>query len=232
MLEWKIIAQIWHSEDRASWYILIITNEMHFFSNLFWYRTLHVSDRFTVHHQESQHVIHSNRYISHRLCWLLASKPAQPHKQRLTLCFCVVNRTVCEADHSPYLIQTLRISGAVPPFLHPLNRGNSTFIHSPVNGSENIPRILCNSCTACRQSTSHCFIYFIREVLRNSSISTYFYTPIRESEDWAPVMPKGTCGHYPAELHFLPNFTMTLRNTLILLSHLLDDPTCFPIKIL
>ena len=25
---------------------------MHYFSNLFWYRTLHVSDRFTVHHQE------------------------------------------------------------------------------------------------------------------------------------------------------------------------------------
>jgi hypothetical protein len=26
---------------------------MHYFSNLFWYRTLHVSDRFTVHYQES-----------------------------------------------------------------------------------------------------------------------------------------------------------------------------------
>jgi len=25
----------------------------HYFSTLFWYRTLHVSDRFTVHHQES-----------------------------------------------------------------------------------------------------------------------------------------------------------------------------------
>jgi len=45
---------IWHSEDRASWYILIIkptrcTN----FSNLFWYGTLHVSDSFSAHHQES-----------------------------------------------------------------------------------------------------------------------------------------------------------------------------------
>ena len=29
---------------------------MHYFSNLFWYRTLHVSDRFTVHHQESSAV--------------------------------------------------------------------------------------------------------------------------------------------------------------------------------
>ena len=26
---------------------------MHYFSNFFWYRNLHVSDRFTVHHQES-----------------------------------------------------------------------------------------------------------------------------------------------------------------------------------
>jgi len=26
---------------------------MNYFSNLFWYRTLKVSDRFTVHHQES-----------------------------------------------------------------------------------------------------------------------------------------------------------------------------------
>ena len=29
---------------------------MHFFSNLFWYRTLHISDRFTVHHQGSSTV--------------------------------------------------------------------------------------------------------------------------------------------------------------------------------
>jgi hypothetical protein len=27
-------------------------------------KTLYVSDRFTVHHQESQHCIHSNRYLS------------------------------------------------------------------------------------------------------------------------------------------------------------------------
>jgi len=26
---------------------------MHYFSTLFWYRTLHVSDRFIVHHQKS-----------------------------------------------------------------------------------------------------------------------------------------------------------------------------------
>jgi len=29
---------------------------MNYFSNLFWYRNLHVSDRFTVHHQESSTV--------------------------------------------------------------------------------------------------------------------------------------------------------------------------------
>jgi len=29
---------------------------MNYFSNLFWYRTLHVSDRFTAHHQESSTV--------------------------------------------------------------------------------------------------------------------------------------------------------------------------------
>ena len=63
----------------------------------------------------------------------------------------MVDRLWCEAGHSPYLIPTLRISGAVPPLLHALHRGNSTFIYSPVNGSENIPSISCNSNTACRQ---------------------------------------------------------------------------------
>ena len=29
---------------------------MYYFSNLFWYRTLHVSNMFTVHHQESSTV--------------------------------------------------------------------------------------------------------------------------------------------------------------------------------
>jgi len=32
------------------------TNEVDHFTNLFWYRTLHVSDRFTVHHKESSTV--------------------------------------------------------------------------------------------------------------------------------------------------------------------------------
>ena len=39
------------------------TNKMHYFSNLFWYRILHVSDRFTFHHQESSTV-----YTSIEIC--------------------------------------------------------------------------------------------------------------------------------------------------------------------
>jgi hypothetical protein len=34
---------------------------MHYFSNLLWFRTLDVSDRSTVHHQESQHTTRSNK---------------------------------------------------------------------------------------------------------------------------------------------------------------------------
>jgi hypothetical protein len=60
--------RIWHSDDRALWYILIIkTNEMHNFSNLF--DKIHVSDRSTVHHQEYTR----NRYLSCWFCWLSAS---------------------------------------------------------------------------------------------------------------------------------------------------------------
>ena len=40
------------------------TNKMHYFSNLFWYRTLHVSDRFAVHHQES-HTVYKAIGICH-----------------------------------------------------------------------------------------------------------------------------------------------------------------------
>jgi len=37
---------------------------MHYFSNLFWYRTLIFSDRFTVHHQESS-TVHTAICICH-----------------------------------------------------------------------------------------------------------------------------------------------------------------------
>ena len=53
---------------------IIKANGMHWFSNLFWWSTLYISDRSTVLHQESQHCIHSNRYLSYRLCWLSASE--------------------------------------------------------------------------------------------------------------------------------------------------------------
>ena len=36
----------------------------HYFSNLFWQRTLHVSDRLTVHHKETWYCIHCNIYLS------------------------------------------------------------------------------------------------------------------------------------------------------------------------
>ena len=42
----------------------IKTNEMHCFSNLFWYRTLHASDSFTVHHQESS-IVYTATGICH-----------------------------------------------------------------------------------------------------------------------------------------------------------------------
>jgi hypothetical protein len=52
-----LVVLFWHSQDRASWYILIIkAKKMHYFSTLFWERALHVSDRFTVHHRESSTV--------------------------------------------------------------------------------------------------------------------------------------------------------------------------------
>ena len=49
--------RIWHSEYRASWYILIIKPTRCTNSQInFWNRTLHVSDRFSVHHQETSTV--------------------------------------------------------------------------------------------------------------------------------------------------------------------------------
>ena len=56
---------------------IIEANKIHYFSNLFWYKTLrvfstlfwyttlHVSERLTVHHQESWYCIHSNWYLSY-----------------------------------------------------------------------------------------------------------------------------------------------------------------------
>ena len=52
---WKVF---WHSEDRASWYIFLQLNQRDTLiaQIYFWNRTLHVSDSFPVHHQESSTV--------------------------------------------------------------------------------------------------------------------------------------------------------------------------------
>ena len=49
---------------RRSSMLITKTNEMHYFSNLFLFRTLHVSERFTVHHQESN-TVHTTIGIGH-----------------------------------------------------------------------------------------------------------------------------------------------------------------------
>jgi len=64
----------WHSGDCASWYILIIkptrcTN----FSNLFLYKTLHVLDSSSVHHQEF-FTAHTAMVCVIQVCWQLASR--------------------------------------------------------------------------------------------------------------------------------------------------------------
>ena len=55
----------WHSEDRASWYILTIKPTRRTISQIyFWNRTLHVSDSFSVNHQESS-TVHTAIGICH-----------------------------------------------------------------------------------------------------------------------------------------------------------------------
>jgi len=49
-------------QDRRT--LIVKANEIQYFSILFCYRTLYVSDRFTVHHQESYYCSHSKRYLS------------------------------------------------------------------------------------------------------------------------------------------------------------------------
>ena len=60
-----MIEGLWHSEDRATWYILVIkptrcTNSQIYF----WNRNLHFSDRFSDHHQESS-TVHTAIGICH-----------------------------------------------------------------------------------------------------------------------------------------------------------------------
>jgi len=45
-----------HSFFLSCLIVIIKTKERHYFSNLFWYRIIHVSDGYTLHHQESSTV--------------------------------------------------------------------------------------------------------------------------------------------------------------------------------
>ena len=67
-----------------------------YFSDLFWWGTLHVSDRSTVHHQESQHCVHSKGYLYMRLMYselfwplnrLLATRRTLRQTVYLLVCF-------------------------------------------------------------------------------------------------------------------------------------------------
>jgi len=67
--------EIWHSDDRASWYILIIkltrrTN----FSNLFLEWNSTCFEQVFCPSAGVSYCIHNNRYMSYRFCWLLASR--------------------------------------------------------------------------------------------------------------------------------------------------------------
>jgi len=60
------------------------TNELDYFSNLYWNRTLHVSDSFSVHHQESS-TVHTAIHIGYAGC-LLASSQHKMYDIYLMLC--------------------------------------------------------------------------------------------------------------------------------------------------
>jgi hypothetical protein len=71
----KFSRRIWHSEDRASWCIPIIkptrcTKLLNLF--LSWNSTCF--GQFLCPSSGVYHCTHSNRYMSYRLCWLLASR--------------------------------------------------------------------------------------------------------------------------------------------------------------
>jgi len=67
-----------------------------FFSNLFWYTTLHVSDRFTVHHHESSTVYTAKVFVTQvmlsasdirmEILMSLASNQHNPYDKHPLLC--------------------------------------------------------------------------------------------------------------------------------------------------
>jgi hypothetical protein len=77
---------IWHSVERASWYICVTrTNTMHFFSLLICFSNhpLRASNRLTIHHQEALYCICSIWYLSctalisrwHTICCMYSKVP-------------------------------------------------------------------------------------------------------------------------------------------------------------
>ena len=64
----------WRSDDRASWYILIIKpTRCTKFSNLFWNKILHVSDSSSVHHQEF-FTVHTTMVYAIQVCCVYGEK--------------------------------------------------------------------------------------------------------------------------------------------------------------
>jgi len=80
------VSQTWSwSFTNKHWSVnrIIEANKMDYFSTLFLYTTLHVSDRISLHHQKSWNCIHSNWYLSYYLCWLSASQQEEYDKYQL-----------------------------------------------------------------------------------------------------------------------------------------------------
>ena len=66
LLRLKMPIQLWHSEDRTSWYILIIKPPRSTISQIyFWNSILQVSESICVHHEESR-TVHTATGMGHR----------------------------------------------------------------------------------------------------------------------------------------------------------------------
>ena len=73
-LSWIYQKQIWRSDDRASWYILVIKPTRCTNSQIcFWNKTLHVLDSYSVHLQEI-FTVHTAIVYVIQVCWQLVSR--------------------------------------------------------------------------------------------------------------------------------------------------------------
>jgi len=62
-----------HISQALSWLLIMKLNRCTNFSNLFWNKTLHVSDSSSVHHQEF-FIVHTAVVYVIKVCWQLASR--------------------------------------------------------------------------------------------------------------------------------------------------------------